>query len=449
MNCAECKENLVAYAEGLLPESKTQAVESHLQGCPACRAELKHISALRDRLTANGKASARIDLENAVLDRILREQSLRLNKTKKTDRQLQLWRKIMKSKITKLAAAAVIIAVSAMSITYLGTFTSPAYAIEQTIKANHSVRYIYVKAFTAGEDEPKEFWVQCDELGAVKCARLHIPEWASQGDGAKVVVWKDNKAEVWLKRKNLFLKVRDKTAADRMLEFVDECDPKLAVERLYAQQEQGAVKIDIEQPDLKTEPIAVTATYLADSPKPGCRSVLFVDQGTKLVTAIKFYQLQEGEYRYLGSQEYYDYNQAIDPEMFSLEDEIPADVTRIDQVALEVGLPQGSLGDEEIAVEVVRQFFAALIAENYTEAGRLLEGFPADKLEQGLGHIKFLRVVSIGPVTPHPIPETRGVLVPCTVEIEKNGQVSYWKLEQLGVRQVHGQPGRWTIFGGI
>ena len=109
MNCAECKENLVAYAEGLLPESQRRAVESHLQGCPPCRAELKHISALRDRLTANGNASTRIELENAVLDRILREQSLRLNKANKADRQLQLWRKIMKSRITKLGSAAAII----------------------------------------------------------------------------------------------------------------------------------------------------------------------------------------------------------------------------------------------------------------------------------------------------------------------------------------------------
>ncbi len=122
---------------------------------------------------------------------------------------------------------------------------------------------------------------------------------------------------------------------------------------------------------------------------------------------------------------------------------------RIDQTIQEVGLAQGKLSDEEIAVEVVRQFFEALIAGDYAKAGKLLEGIPSDKMQQMFGQIKFLRIVSIGPVAPHPIPETKGLVVPCTVEVEKDGEISQWKLERLGVRQVYNQPGRWTIFGGI
>ena len=70
-------------------------------------------------------------------------------------------------------------------------------------------------------------------------------------------------------------------------------------------------------------------------------------------------------------------------------------------------------------------------------------------MKQMFGSIKVVRVGSIGPVAPHPNPGTKGLIVPCTVEVERDGTISEWKLDRLGVRQVYNQPGRWTIFGGI
>ena len=363
-------------------------------------------------------------------------------------RHYVLWEYIMKSGITKLAAAAVIIIAVVLSINIWHKSIPAAYALDQTIEANHTVRYLRIKYFKDGEDEPKEFWVECSEFGQIKSARMHIPEWDSPEDGAKVCVWKETKMQVWFKRKNILFIAGDKAVAERMLRLVAECDPRLTVERLYEQEQQGKVKVEIDEPSDKAEPIIVTATYLPGSSSPNKREVLFVDQATKLVTAVQFYRLQDGKYRYTGKQEYYDYNQPIEAKMFIL-DEVPADVMRVDQTTQEVGLVQGSLADEEIAVEVVRQFFEALIAGDYAKAGKLFEGIPADSLQQNLSHIKFLRVVSIGPAGPHPLPETKGLVVPCTVEIEKDGEISEWKLDRLGVRQVYNQPGRWTIFGGF
>ncbi len=372
--------------------------------------------------------------------------------TAKSNRfELNIWKLIMNKPITKLATAAVIIIAVFAGINHFGgsvDIVMPAYALEQTIQANHTVRYIHIKNFKAGEDEPKEFWLEFDEYGQMKNARVHLPEWDSPEDGPKLIVWKENKAQIWLKKKNIFATIKDKTVAAHMLKFVEELDPRLAVERLYEREAQGKVEIEIEEPSNKAEPIVVTATYLPESSTPGRRGVLFVDQATKLITAIELYELKDGEYQYLCLMEYYDYNQPIEPEMFVL-DEVPDDALKIDQTIQEVGLAQGELSDEEIAVEVVRQFFEALIAENYAKAGKLLEGIPADRIQQGFGHIKFLRIVSIEQPSPHPIPETRGLVVPCTVEIEKDGKISEWRLDQVGVRQVYNQPDRWTIFGGI
>jgi hypothetical protein len=360
----------------------------------------------------------------------------------------KIGRMIMKSPITRLATAAAIIVAAVLSINLLVETTPVAYALEQTITANHSVRYLHIKDFKAGEDEPKEFWLEFFEDGQVKSVRMHMPAWGAPEDGAKVVVWKQNKAQVWLKRKNVLLTVRDKAVADRMLRFVEGSDPRLVVQNLCEQQAEGRVEIEIEEPSNKAEPIVVTATSPPKGSVPRRRRVLSVDQATRLVTAIKSYQSKDGEYQYMGLLEFHDYNQAIEAGMFVL-DEVPSDVMRIDQTTQEVGLAQGDLSDEEVVVEVARRFFTALIAGDYAGAGQLLEGMPADKMQQAFGDMKVIRIIAIGPAAPHPNPATKGLVVPCTVKIEKNGVISEWKLDRLGVRQVYNQPGRWTIFGGI
>jgi hypothetical protein len=109
MNCAECKEILVAYVEGLLEESQKQAVTEHLKDCSVCQGEVKELTQLHDRLVKNGKVLAQSDLEDDVMSQIVREQNVRLKTAGKAGAGLKLRRIIMKSPITKLAAAAAII----------------------------------------------------------------------------------------------------------------------------------------------------------------------------------------------------------------------------------------------------------------------------------------------------------------------------------------------------
>ena len=113
MNCAECREILVGYVEGLLDVTEQEAVQLHLSACPPCRDELEQVTVLRDRLTANGRTLVRGDFENAVIGRIAGERNLRLKQIEKHESQFNLWRMIMKNRMAKLAAAAVIIGVLA------------------------------------------------------------------------------------------------------------------------------------------------------------------------------------------------------------------------------------------------------------------------------------------------------------------------------------------------
>jgi len=108
MNCTECKELLVAYVEGLLDDSQKQTVAEHLKDCPACQREADALTGLQERLVRNGKTVGQSDLENGVMNQIVREQNIRLKAAAKATEALKTRRTIMKSPMTKIAAAAAV-----------------------------------------------------------------------------------------------------------------------------------------------------------------------------------------------------------------------------------------------------------------------------------------------------------------------------------------------------
>jgi hypothetical protein len=130
MNCTECQELLVAGLEGLLTGPEKQTVVDHLKTCKACRAEFKGLQTLRQRLVGNGKALARrVSLEDEVMNRIIREQNVRLKSAAQAGVGLYLRRLIMKSSMARLAvAAAVVLAVAGGIFLWTGTKSGVALA---------------------------------------------------------------------------------------------------------------------------------------------------------------------------------------------------------------------------------------------------------------------------------------------------------------------------------
>jgi hypothetical protein len=116
MDCTKCKELLIAYVEGLLDESPKQTVAEHLKNCPACQREAIELNGLQERLVRNGKALGQSDLENDVMNKIVREQNVRLKAAAKATQALKIRRTIMKGPITKIATAAAVILVAAAAI---------------------------------------------------------------------------------------------------------------------------------------------------------------------------------------------------------------------------------------------------------------------------------------------------------------------------------------------
>jgi len=122
------------------------------------------------------------------MDQRIMEDSLKAQKkvkeTKSAKTQPDMWRTIiMKRPITKIAAAAAVILIAVLGINLLEKSATPAWAIEQTIQASHSVRYIHLKSFWTSHEEPMEGWVEFDVTGNIRNVRMHLPAWFSPYDG--------------------------------------------------------------------------------------------------------------------------------------------------------------------------------------------------------------------------------------------------------------------------
>src|SRR4030042_7083065 len=115
--------------------------------------------------------------------------------------QRSVWRIIMKSSITKVAVAAVLLVAAVISITFLNKSAAPAYAFEQTIAAVDGVRYFHFKQFAPDKNHFKYFkeaWVEYGPTGEVKNVRFDVHDDCNNlSKFTQSVVWKEGKTECW------------------------------------------------------------------------------------------------------------------------------------------------------------------------------------------------------------------------------------------------------------
>ncbi len=346
----------------------------------------------------------------------------------------------MNSRMASLAAAVIIMAV-VLSTVFLDKSVTTVYAIEQTIEANRTMRYLHLRYFDSSHDDvAKECWLEFDKTGQATNVRINWSEWMGAGE---IVVWNQDETQILNKKRNFLMRFNDDIYTARVLAMAGRENPRLIVERLHERQANGEVEIGIEQPAGETGLIMITATGLGDNAK---RLVLLVDRDTNLVTSLKWYQLENGEYKYQGVMEYHDYNVPISTEMFNLDDEVPSDIEIIDTRVQDIGLAQGNLSDDEIAAKVAREFLEAVIIKDYTKAAQISGILPPERIKQGWGKLQVVRIVSIDPPTP---PAETSELFPnwqnvrCTLEIQKNGNEIQRQSKLIKVAPVLGRRERW------
>ena len=109
MNCKECKNLLIEYMEDFLDASRKADIEKHLEECPMCRKEAENTRALQGRLMSHSRNIDPVHFEDAVMDRIQREESSGTRAAESAGFLYQLRSLIMKNTMIKIAAAAVIV----------------------------------------------------------------------------------------------------------------------------------------------------------------------------------------------------------------------------------------------------------------------------------------------------------------------------------------------------
>ncbi len=110
MNCRECKNLLIEYAEELLDGHPKDCVEQHLEQCPQCRKEIENIRLLEDRILKNSLDFRSIDLEESIMDRIAGERSIRLKAASSAGFFHQIRSLFMKNAVLKIASVAAVLA---------------------------------------------------------------------------------------------------------------------------------------------------------------------------------------------------------------------------------------------------------------------------------------------------------------------------------------------------
>ncbi len=364
-----------------------------------------------------------------------------------------VWSRIMKSNITKSAAAAIIIIGVLIGINMLNG--TPVYAIEQTIQAGQGVRYLhfYFDASADSDVPNKEAWLEYDDSGQIKNIRVN---WYHQKSGDMVSVWKEGRTQYWVKKMKTLRFFKDEVYTEKSVGFAQRFDPTRAVEYMYTLEKKGDVEIKIQEPADKTKPIVLTCTwlpntYIVKGTSPQMREIIHVDPVTKLVTSIEVYKYEDGEYVGGGTWTYPDYDKLFEPGIFDLEQEVPADVKRLDLMTLDIGLEQTDLTDEEIAIKVVRSFYKALIDKDYDRAIKIYGYEDPDKKEEMINRFKkhnVVRIISIDdPVCPNEMIYGGIFRISCKIEIEKNGQVIMRHIDKLYAKRVLGYPDRWHVSG--
>jgi hypothetical protein len=341
---------------------------------------------------------------------------------------------IMKSPITKLAAAALIFGAVMLSIHLWDKSTPPAYAFEQTVEAMQGKRSFHIQTYFQ-QRRKDEFWAEFDEEGRL----IRFRQEEGKGPrGAMVTLWEGSvRSQYYPPPWGIHLMARvDNTGGG--LEGLEEFDPETIVQEIHALVVGGDAITEIQDPPPYVDLMTIHVTR-----KDGkaLKQILVVDPDTKFVVRVDDYWGREEEQVFHHGIEVLEYNETMDPRLF--EPNFPEDTIIIDQVSQEVGMTQAEMSNEEAACEIVRQVLEAWAAADYAKVGKLLGGAPPELLTERYSSLQPISIISIG----HPVPvqNIKPVFrVKCTYAVKHDSQVKTVS-PTFTVIAVDGQPGRWYV----
>ncbi|MGD0017179.1 MAG: zf-HC2 domain-containing protein [Verrucomicrobiia bacterium] len=444
MNCAECRDNLVAYIEGLLEREESLQCEAHLETCASCRAEYAAIAKLQQRLVARGRAAAGVSIVEPVMRRVLQQQT---KPERNTIMSLLLKHRWGFGLSTAAGTAAIIL------IIVLASPKTQATAAEVMAKGAQAVAKLtsihlrgQLRALPAdnfgiinsdSEFCPIELWKQFEpEL-----------KWRIEKPG-RVAVMDGQSTVMFIKTANLAVKVPEplKTEPDTdWLQKVANLSNTISNELDNARTKGW--KLSREKKRADDGRIKDVVTIEAKSSQPDndylknrffdgadTRRIYVFDGQTALLESVKIYLHAALGNKLIFELDQIDYNQPIDSAVFQLE--LPANVSWFQNEMQK--LPDNEKYASMTAEQAARAYFEALGRQDWTEAEKFRRFTVDDQTKQIAGG---LEIVSIGTAfTPKSYP---GRFVPYEIKL-KSGDV---RKGNLALKK-DGKTGRWWDDGG-
>ena len=280
-------------------------------------------------------AKSEVTVNSKVDDRIVGDALTAFDeseKTKSLSAEPNLWRMIMKSRITKLAAAAVIIIAVMLGINYIGGSpdgASVAFALEHAVEALKHVENKHMVMRTIEPHNRYEFWTKYSEDGRVIARRIESP-------GERLTVFADGVtykyAPAYDRNTDRIVKddskvsIHSKKTIDDPPGYVEQMATKVA-------EEGGVITTKIETDGENGEKVIVATITLENMHlKPDklgdVEAEIVFDAETKLPIRAREYHIENGQNKLKACYEF-SYNEKLAEDLFKFE--IPEGVKVIDQ----------------------------------------------------------------------------------------------------------------------
>ncbi len=440
MNCAECRDLLIACLEGLLEPERSQACHAHLQDCAGCRAEYAAVTRLQQRLVARGQVD--VCVVEPVMQRIHRTQRERTS----------IMSKIFRSRWGfGLSAATGVAAVIALVVwASPRTQATAGDVMAHGARAAAKITSIHFRGQMRTAPQDNFAAIMPDhELVPIELWKEFTPElkWRVEKPG-RVAVMDGQSTVLFIRSVNAAMKVQASNSAfdtqwlHQMANLSDTLEAELRAIKAHG----WAVTLGHRQGNDGRPKSAITIEAKSGLPDSDYlknkffmtadtrRSYVFDDK-TELLESVEVYMHGPTGDRLILEIDAIEYNQPFSPGVFQLG--LPADVAWHQE-------PSAQPADDKIAgmtaEQAARTFFEACSQQDWDQLAKFWPLAVNDQIKQHLGG---LEIVSIGASFTSAASGT-AQFVPYEIKL-RNGQVKKWNL----ALKKDARTGRWFVDGGI
>jgi len=397
MNCAECRENLVACVEGLLGDEQFRHCQAHFEGCADCRAEYAAIAALQQQLAASGRVAAEVSVVGPVMRRVRQQQTVKERSTIMS-RLFTRWG----LGLSAAAGAGAVILIVALAAPRAHATAAAVMARGARAVANLTSIHLRGQMRTFPQDNFESISPD-SPFCTVELWKQYTPqlEWRVEKPG-RVAVMDGQSAVLYIKAPaNMGYKVPGATPSAFDTEWLHSiADLSNTISNDLRHAKAQGWKLDLIEETAANGSRQAVVTVHARSGVPDddygknhflgnadTRRVYRFDAESGQLEAAQMYLVRNsGEVQVFELNEI-EYNTPIEPSVFQLQ--LPADVAWVQDPQT---LPDNQKYASMTAEQAARAFFEACAATNWDEAGKFMSPI-TDQTKEGLGG---LEIVSLG-----------------------------------------------------